>query len=213
MTLVDTGQDTMTGGRVQRACCRSSTTTLPAHLRRRRRQRRHPRLDQAFTRTAAVATLTAVQPAGRFGELASTERARHGFREKPRGRGGYINGGFFVLDKKIGDYLPGDDCVFELGALDRSPAEGSSTPTATTASGSAWTPPRTANPQQDLGFGQSALEDLVKMYHAPFHKGLARPLSSSPAIPASRARGFPSGCSAGRDRHRLSPEPPTCRAV
>jgi len=64
-----------------------------------------------------LATLTAVRPSGRFGELSITGDAITSFREKPDSEVGYINGGFFVLNKKIGDYLIGDASVFEADAL------------------------------------------------------------------------------------------------
>ena len=64
-----------------------------------------------------IATLTAVRPSGRFGELSISDNAVTSFREKPETEAGYINGGFFVLNKKIGDYLAGDSSIFESDAL------------------------------------------------------------------------------------------------
>ena len=66
-----------------------------------------------------LATLTAVRPSGRFGELTLDGDAITSFREKPDSEMGYVNGGFFVLNKKIGDYLEGDSTIFEFDALPR----------------------------------------------------------------------------------------------
>ena len=66
-----------------------------------------------------LATVTAVQPPGRFGALETEGRRVTGFAEKPHGDGGWINGGFFVLSPQVGRYLAGDDTVWE-----REPLEG-----------------------------------------------------------------------------------------
>ena len=57
--------------------------------------------------------MTAVQPPGRFGALEVDGERVLGFREKPHGDGGWINGGFFVLSPDVGDYLEGDDTIWE----------------------------------------------------------------------------------------------------
>ena len=63
------------------------------------------------------ATLTAVQPPGKYG-LLDFERGRVlGFKEKPKGDGNWVNGGFFVLNTSIFDLLDGDDCVWEQNPL------------------------------------------------------------------------------------------------
>ena len=73
----------------------------------------------------AVATMTAVKPSGRFGELARDGRTITAFREKPEQESGYINGGFMVLDKRVAGYLDDSDtCVFERGPLERLTREG-----------------------------------------------------------------------------------------
>jgi glucose-1-phosphate cytidylyltransferase len=66
-----------------------------------------------------LATVTAVQPPGRFGALEIEGERVTGFAEKPHGDGGWINGGFFVLSPGVGRYLGGDDTVWE-----REPLEG-----------------------------------------------------------------------------------------
>ena len=72
----------------------------------------------------SLATLTAVRPTGRFGELDLSGDQITSFREKPETEAGFVNGGFFVLNKKIGDYLSGDESIFEFDGLPRVAADG-----------------------------------------------------------------------------------------
>ncbi len=114
VTLVDTGEQTQTGGRLRRVSpylggdeevCFTYGDGLS-----------DIDIGQliAFHRDQRVlATVTAVQPPGRFGALdVSRERVR-GFSEKPHGDGGWINGGFFVLSPKVVEYIEGDQTVWE----------------------------------------------------------------------------------------------------
>ncbi|MBP7088330.1 MAG: glucose-1-phosphate cytidylyltransferase [Candidatus Omnitrophica bacterium] len=72
-----------------------------------------------------IATLTGVRPPSRFGDLIAKEGKVLSFTEKPQASGGLINGGFFIFNKKIFDYLTNDeDCDFEKGALERLAREG-----------------------------------------------------------------------------------------
>jgi glucose-1-phosphate cytidylyltransferase len=64
-----------------------------------------------------LATITAVQPPGRYGALQIEGEQVSGFTEKPRGDGGLINGGFFVLSPKCLDYISGDKSVWESEPL------------------------------------------------------------------------------------------------
>jgi glucose-1-phosphate cytidylyltransferase len=118
VTLVDTGETSMTGGRLRRVAD-------------------YVRDDEAFCFTygdgvgsmdisAAVAfhkshgkaaTLTATFPPGRFGALDISEGQVLNFKEKPKGDGAMINGGFFVLSPQVLDYLEGDSTVWEQGPL------------------------------------------------------------------------------------------------
>jgi len=121
VTLVDTGNDTQTGGRLRRVadyldegepfCCTYGdgiadidiTATIEFH-------RSHGRL----------ATITAVQPPGRFGALVLDGQTVTRFAEKPGGDGGLINGGFFVLNTECLDLIEDDDTKWEeepLGLL------------------------------------------------------------------------------------------------
>lgn len=115
VTLVDTGEETMTGGRLKRvfdylkddeAFCFTygdgvADVDIAASI--------------AFHRThGKLATVTAVLPPGRFGSLDRDGEAVRGFVEKPRGDGGWINGGFFVLSPKVIDCIAGDSTSWEL---------------------------------------------------------------------------------------------------
>ena len=125
VTIVDTGDDTMTGGRLLRlkehlddTFCMTYGDALA-------------KIDIGalveFHRTAGVAaTLTAVQPPGRFGALGLSEEAAlvQTFREKPTGDGGWVNGGFFVLEPRALDYIQGDETVWEREPLERLAEDG-----------------------------------------------------------------------------------------
>jgi glucose-1-phosphate cytidylyltransferase len=125
VTLLDTGLETQTGGRLRRAL---------AHVE-----------DENFLFTygdgvtdsdinasiafhqhhGAIATLTAVRPSGRFGELAMDGATITAFHEKPDREQAFISGGFMVLNRKIERYLEdGDSCVFERSPLERLSREG-----------------------------------------------------------------------------------------
>ncbi len=124
VTLVDTGDESMTGGRLRRvgrflqdeeAFCFTygdgvSDIDIGALL----------RFHQAHGK---LATVTAVQPPGRYGALERDGDAVRGFVEKPRGDGGWINGGFFVLSPKVLPYIAADDTTWEAEPLARLAAE------------------------------------------------------------------------------------------
>ena len=81
----------------------------------------------AFHRSAGVAaTLTAVQPPGRFGTLGLHDGAEivEAFREKLSGDGGWVNGGFFVLEPRVFDYIDGDSSIWEREPLERLAEDG-----------------------------------------------------------------------------------------
>jgi glucose-1-phosphate cytidylyltransferase len=71
-----------------------------------------------------LATITATQAPGRFGAVDLQEDLVTGFREKPRGDGAWINGGFFVLEPAVFDYIAGDDTAWEREPLERLAREG-----------------------------------------------------------------------------------------
>ena len=118
VTLVDTGEDSMTGGRLKRVA-------------------EYLQNDEAFCFTygdgvadvdvaasiafhkahGKLATVTAVLPPGRFGALTRDGDAVLGFTEKPRGEGGWINGGFFVLSPRVLDAIADDATSWELAPM------------------------------------------------------------------------------------------------
>jgi glucose-1-phosphate cytidylyltransferase len=124
VTLIDTGQSTMTGGRVARVLkyIKGDTFCLTYG---------DGVSDLDISATIAfhhshgkLATVTAVYPPRRFGVLEMDGDRVLGFREKPRGEGGYVNGGFFVLSREIDRYLESDETVWEQEPLQRLAEEG-----------------------------------------------------------------------------------------
>ena len=126
VTLVDTGEHSMTGGRL-------------------RRVRDHLPDDRPFfftygdavtdldisktlafhQKTRGLATVTSVRPPGRFGSLQTAADGKvEAFIEKPQGDGGWINGGFFVLEKKAIDTIDGDDSIWERAPMETLAARG-----------------------------------------------------------------------------------------
>jgi glucose-1-phosphate cytidylyltransferase len=71
-----------------------------------------------------LATVTSVQPPGRFGALDIQQGKISGFQEKPQGDGSWINGGFFVLSPKVINYIDGDSTTWEREPLERLAKEG-----------------------------------------------------------------------------------------
>jgi glucose-1-phosphate cytidylyltransferase len=119
VTLLDTGATTMTGGRVRRALAHVPDDEFLLTYGDGVCNVDVNELIKFHREHKGLATLTAVKPTGRFGELSLDENVVRSFREKPETEAGYVNGGFFVLNKKIGDYLPGDSTIFEFDALPR----------------------------------------------------------------------------------------------
>jgi glucose-1-phosphate cytidylyltransferase len=125
VTVVDTGAETMTGGRL-------------------RRVRNYVRDEDAFCftygdgvgdidvtalitfhrRHGKLATITAVQPPGRYGALNIRQKQVAGFTEKPQGQGGLINGGFFILSPTVLDFIAGDETPWESTPLEQLAADG-----------------------------------------------------------------------------------------
>lgn len=118
VTLVDTGEDTMTGGRLKRVteyikdeesfCFTYGDGVADVDI------------SAAIAFHAShqkLATVTAVQPPGRYGALTIDGERVQGFTEKPRGDGGLINGGFFVLSPRCIDRIAGDATSWELEPL------------------------------------------------------------------------------------------------
>jgi glucose-1-phosphate cytidylyltransferase len=119
VTLIDTGEETMTGGRLKRVlpyvddeefCFTYGDGVADLDIGELIRfHREHGRL----------ATVTAVQPSGRFGALDIEGDVIRRYEEKPKGDGGWINGGFFVLSPEVASYVDGDSTVWEQQPLQR----------------------------------------------------------------------------------------------
>jgi glucose-1-phosphate cytidylyltransferase len=117
VTLVDTGSDTMTGGRLRRVATYIGGDTFCMTYGDGVADIDVKQLLDFHTAHGGLATLTAVRPPGRFGALKLRESRVEAFQEKPVGDGGWINGGFFVLSPKVLDYIENDDTVWEQGPL------------------------------------------------------------------------------------------------
>jgi glucose-1-phosphate cytidylyltransferase len=119
VTLVNTGDDTMTGGRIKRIQWYTSNQTFMLTYGDGVSDINIQKLLNYHKSHGKLATISAAQPGGRFGalDLADDDRVL-GFREKPKGDGGWINAGFFVLEPGIFDYIDGDHTIFENEPLD-----------------------------------------------------------------------------------------------
>jgi glucose-1-phosphate cytidylyltransferase len=126
VTIVDTGEGTMTGGRLKRVhdylddetfCMTYGDCVSDIDV---------TRLVEAHRSWGVLATLTAIQPPGRFGALVLHEKQHliTSVKEKPLGDGAWINGGFFVLEPAALDYIEGDATVWEREPLERMAHQG-----------------------------------------------------------------------------------------
>ena len=126
ITLVNTGDTSMTGGRLKRVasylehdeefCFTYGDGVADVDI---------TKIIAHHKKQNVLATMTAVQPPGRYGSLdIATDGHVNRFQEKPRGDGGWINGGFFVLNPKVIDYIPDDTTIWEKGPLEQLANEG-----------------------------------------------------------------------------------------
>ena len=126
VTLVDTGDGTMTGGRIKRVreyigqetfCMTYGDGVADVDV---------GEVVRFHREQGTLATLTAVQPGGRFGVFAleGDQKQVTQFAEKPKGDGAWINGGFFVLEPGVIDRVESDDIVWERGPMERLAREG-----------------------------------------------------------------------------------------
>lgn len=118
VTLVDTGLDSMTGGRLKRVkqylddedfCFTYGDGLSDVNI---------TKLLKFHQESGKLATVTAVQPPGRFGALILDSTDVKGFREKPED-GGWINGGFFILNPQVIDYIEDDSTTWEREPMER----------------------------------------------------------------------------------------------
>ena len=124
ITLVDTGLDTMTGGRIRRLRPDLGETTFLATYGDGLADIDVRKLIAFHKSHGKLATVTAVRPQARFGALVLDGDAVEEFAEKPQIADGWINGGFFVFEPGIFRYLQGDDTVLEREPLERLAQEG-----------------------------------------------------------------------------------------
>uniref|UniRef100_Q07IQ6 Glucose-1-phosphate cytidylyltransferase n=1 Tax=Rhodopseudomonas palustris (strain BisA53) TaxID=316055 RepID=Q07IQ6_RHOP5 len=119
ITFIDTGEETQTGGRLKRVrehikgdafCFTYGDGLSNVDVRA---------LIDFHKSEGCLATVTAVQPPGRFGVLDMESDRIIGFQEKPAGEGGWVNGGYFVLSPKVIDYIADDTTVWEREPMER----------------------------------------------------------------------------------------------
>jgi glucose-1-phosphate cytidylyltransferase len=126
VTVVDTGEATMTGGRLKRVkelvddatfCMTYGDCVSDIDI---------ERLVDFHREQRVSATLTAIQPPGRFGAISlhSDDDLIRTFHEKPEGDGAWVNGGFFVLEPEVFEYIDGDASVWEREPMEKLANEG-----------------------------------------------------------------------------------------
>ena len=124
VTLVDTGDETLTGGRLKRVlpylgeedfCMTYGDGVGNVDIKA---------VIGLHNEQGRLATVTAVQPPGRFGSLNMRGNRVVSFQEKPENDGGWINGGFFVLKPKVVDYIDGDGSTWEREPMEQLAADG-----------------------------------------------------------------------------------------
>jgi glucose-1-phosphate cytidylyltransferase len=125
VTLLDTGLQSMTGGRMKRARAEIGKEPFLLTYGDGVGNVDIDELVRFHRQHGKLMTLTAVQPAGRFGALLQdADGSIREFNEKPHGDGGWVNGGFFVCEPGVLDYIEGDSTVFEHGPMERLAADG-----------------------------------------------------------------------------------------
>ncbi len=121
VTLVNTGDETMTGGRIKRVGDYVGNETFCLTYGDGVADVNFTELIDFHRKQGTLATMTAVQPPGRFGafNLRYDQHKILSFKEKPSGNGAWINGGFFVLEPGVMDYIAGDSTVWERDPLQK----------------------------------------------------------------------------------------------
>lgn len=119
VTLVDTGTNTMTGGRIKRIQPYVGSKAFMLTYGDGVGNVDIPSVVKFHRSHGKVATVTAVQPLGRFGSLEiEIDHGVRSFQEKPDGDGAWVNGGFFILEPGVFDYIDGDETIFEQAPLE-----------------------------------------------------------------------------------------------
>ena len=124
VTLIDTGEHTMTGGRIKRVAEYVKDETFCLTYGDGVSDINISELIAFHKLSGRQATVTAIQPPGRFGVLNIDNGAVNHFKEKPAGDGAWVNGGFFVMEPSVLQYIDGDDTVWEQQPLQRLAAKG-----------------------------------------------------------------------------------------
>jgi len=119
ITLIDTGLNTKTGGRLKRIKSYIKNETFMLTYGDGLSNVDITKLLKYHKKQGKYATVTAVQPRGRFGAFAMTKNSKiKGFKEKPKGDNSWINGGFFVLEPQIFDFIKGDETLWEQSPME-----------------------------------------------------------------------------------------------
>lgn len=124
VTLIDTGEETMTGGRLKRVAQHIENETFCFTYGDGVSDIDISTLIAHHKASGKQATVTAIQPPGRYGSLHIENSQVNSFQEKPAGDGAWINGGFFVLEPSVIGYISGDETVWEQYPLQQLTAEG-----------------------------------------------------------------------------------------
>ena len=124
VSVVDTGLDTMTGGRIRRLQSWIGREAFMATYGDGLGSVDVGALIAFHRAHGKLATVTAVRPPARFGGLVLEDERVREFSEKPQTEAGWINGGFFVFEPKVFDYLEGDHTILEREPLERLAADG-----------------------------------------------------------------------------------------
>jgi len=117
VTLIDTGLNTMTGGRIKRAKEYIGNTTFMLTYGDGVADVNIKELLHCHKKNGKQVTMTAIQPSGRFGALDISTNLVHEFVEKPAGDGNWINGGFMVCEPNVLDLIENDETIFEQSPL------------------------------------------------------------------------------------------------
>lgn len=124
VTLIDTGEETMTGGRLKRVAQHIENESFCFTYGDGVSDIDISALIAHHKASGKQATVTAIQPPGRYGSLHIENSQVNYFQEKPAGDGAWINGGFFVLEPSVIDYIHDDETVWEQQPLQQLAAEG-----------------------------------------------------------------------------------------
>jgi glucose-1-phosphate cytidylyltransferase len=125
ITLVDTGDSSMTGGRIKRIQQHINNETFMFTYGDGLGDVNIAELLEFHKKRNKICTVTSVQPSGRFGALNILDDDQvHSFMEKPKGDGSWINGGYFVCEPQVFDYIEGDNTIWEQDPMEKLASDG-----------------------------------------------------------------------------------------